>query len=322
MKKIIAIIVIVCSISIGAFVWYMSNDVDTRDIYYDTVATYREITYKTISDETLEFDILMPTKEVYDQIPVIFYVHGGAFISGDKTDLTEGVRKYVVEDILDEGYAIISLNYRLLDEDTHFPANLSDVNDAVKYTTSIAEAYNFDVDNYGIWGVEAGAYLALTIAYSENGFFGGDSTLNEFSADIKYVIDFSGITNISSIRDITGMNPDELELSQADLDVLYGPGLDIYNLSEADQSFINRFDPLTYISDDTIATYIIHGLNDELVDIQQAQLLRDKLNEFEITYSYREEIGGDSSLSGLPDTEREIIVAEFVYFVKQNYIEN
>ncbi len=322
MKKIIALIVIVCSVSIGLFVYFMTSGVDTRDVYYDSIVTYQNVTYKNLGNESLKMDIIMPTTDVFDEIPVVFYVHGGDFTSGDKSDLTEGVRRYIVEDLLDEGYAIITLNYRLIDETSTFPDNLADVNDAIKYTTSLAEGYNFDVDNYGIWGVEAGAFLALTVAYSENGYFGGDSTLTQFSADIKYVLDFSGITNFLDLTETSGLELNELDENQARLNLLFGDRYNIYELSNDDINSINHYVPLTYISNDTIPTYIIHGENDDLVDISHSILLKDELEDYSVTLTYRAQAGGDANLSGLHEAERNIIVDEVIAFVKQNYIEN
>jgi acetyl esterase/lipase len=320
LKKVFILIIAICAIGVGLFIWYMASGVDRNEVYYKTLVTYEDVVYKVAEEKELTLDILMPARFEHDEIPVVFYVHGGTFSGGDKMDLTDGVRRYVVEEILDEGYAIISINYRYLDENSHFPDNLIDVKDAIRYITSVAEDYNIDVNNYGLWGSGTGSYLALTAAYTPSGLFYGDYNLREYACDVNYVIDMSGVTNISSVRDITVMNPDELAEAQAELDILYGLGWDIYDI-ELYYEDMAYYDPLPYVSNDTVPTYIIHGLNDDLVDINQSNMLADVLEYNEIVYTYYQVLGGDNDLDGLVVSERENISNQIVYFIKSYYEE-
>ena len=322
LKKVFIIILIICAAGVALFIWYMSSGIDRNAIYYKTLVTYEDVVYKTVEESELTLDILMPARFEHDDIPVVFYVHGGTFSGGDKMDLTNGVRRYVVEEILDEGYAIISINYRYLDEDSHFPDNIIDVKDAIRYITSIAEEYNFDIDNYGLWGSGSGSYLALTAAYTPSGLFYGDYNLREFSCNVNYVIDMSGITNIATVRDTSVMNTEQVAEAQAELDILYGLGMDIYHL-EDHLDEMNQYDPISFISDDTVPTYIIHGLNDQKVNIEQSDILEQNLldNPIPLTYTYYKVLGGDNDLDDLAVSERENIVNQIVYFIKTYYKE-
>jgi len=319
LRKVIILIISVCALVVGLFIWYMSSGINRNEVYYKTLVTYEDVVYKTAEDRDLTLDILMPARFEHDSIPVVFYVHGGNFSDGDKIDLTDGVRRYVVSDILDEGYAIISINYRYLDEDSHFPDNIIDVKDAIRYITSVADDYNFDVNNYGLWGSGTGAYIALTAGYTPSGLFYGDYNLREYDCEVNYVIDMSGVTNISTVRNIVVMDTEELAAAQAELDTLYGVGMDIYNLSEEDYEEMAQFDPLSFISNDTVPTYIIHGLNDDLVSINQSNLLEQRLFDHNIPYTYYEVLGGDNDLSDLAESERDNIAAQIVYFIKTYY---
>lgn len=321
LKKIVFSILALCMVIVGFFIWYMSQGVDVNEVYYSQIVSYEDISYKSYEDRDLLLDIIMPDKIVHDKIPVLFFVHGGDFVSGDKSDLTDGLRRYLVEDMLDEGYAIVSLNYSLLDETTHFPDNIADVKDAIRYITSKADDYNFDIDNYGLWGHEAGGYLALTAAYSPSGMFTGDFTLTEFSCDVNYVIDMSGYTDMYSFMDITHLNVDELLIAQERYDILYGEEFNVYDLSDDNLTTITSYDPVSYVSSDTVPTYIIHGLEDEVVDPLQADILEGKLNIYpdSVSFEIQKIVGGDSDLNGLPEAQRIVIVDQLVYFVKSNY---
>ncbi|MBI9009409.1 MAG: alpha/beta hydrolase [Tenericutes bacterium] len=321
MKKVIIAVIVICAAGIALFLWYMSSGIDRDEVYYNTLVTYKDVVYKIAEEKELTLDILMPARFEHDEIPVVFYVHGGTFSGGDKINLTNGVRRSVVTEILDEGYAIISINYRYLDEDSHFPSNIRDVKDAIRYITSVAEDYNFDVNNYGLWGTGTGAYLALTAAYSPSGLFYGDYDLREYDCEVNYVIDMAGVTNISTVRNITEMDTVELAEAQAELDTLYGLGMDIYNLTAADYEEMALYDPLSYISNDTVPTYIMHGLNDDVVNINQSIILKQRLAEFDIIHTYYEVLGGDNDFNDLADTEVDKISSQIVYFIKTYYKE-
>lgn len=321
LKKIVFSILALCVVIVGFFIWYMSRGIDVNEVYYSQIVTYEDISYKSYEDRNLLLDIIMPDKIIHDKIPVVFFVHGGDFVSGDKSDLTNGLRRYVVEDILDEGYAIVSLNYSYLNETTHFPDNIADVKDAIRYITSKADEYNFDVNNYGLWGHEAGAYLALTAAYSPSGMFTGEYTLREFSSDVNYVIDMSGYTDMYSFMDIAHLSVSELAIAQERYDILYGEGFDVYDLTDENLATIVSYDPVSYVSSDTVPTYIIHGLGDEVVDPIQASILEGKLNQYpaSVSFEIKKIVGGDSNLNGLPEEQRIVIVDQIAYFIKSNY---
>jgi len=63
-------------------------------------------------------------------------------MGGDKTDLS-GARL-----LLDEGYAVASVNYRLSDEAT-FPAQLHDCRAAVRWLRMHAEEHKLDASRVG-----------------------------------------------------------------------------------------------------------------------------------------------------------------------------
>lgn len=321
-RKIFILIFALAAIIIGLFIWFMSTGVDRNLTFYKTLVTYKDVVYKNAGGQNLTLDILMPTEFVYDQVPVLFYVHDGSFIDGDKTDLTRGIGRELAPAILEAGYAIVSLNYRLLNEQTHFPDNIRDVKDAIRYITSVApaEEYNFDVTNFGLWGSGAGAYLALTAAYSPSALFLGDYELRQYSADVNFVIDLYGVSQISTVYDITTMTSQELAEHQTLLDQLYGVGMDIYNLTEDDYEAMASFDPLSYVSVDTLPTLIIHGMADETVDIQQSILLTEKLDLYDIDYEFHQILGGDYRLEDIADSEKINITQNVIEYLEAQYL--
>lgn len=320
MKKIIAAIILISITGIVLFIVMLPKNLDRNEILYRSLVTYENVIYKTIDDESLTIDILMPTKDVYEEVPVIIYIHGGNFTGGDKSDLTKDIREDLVPEILDAGYAIVAVNYRLLNENRHFPTCIVDVKDAIRYVHSVSQTYGFDELNFGLMGNSAGAYIALTSAYSPSGNYYGDYDLRSFSAEANYVIDLYGPTQISTMQDIQTMNTEELIETQTQLDIMFGALYDIYDLSPADYVTMSVHDPISYVSNDTVPTFIIHGVIDEEVNIEQSRLLMAKLDEYDIEYEPYEILGGDHGLANVSDTAKEVIIENILNFIDDHYI--
>jgi acetyl esterase/lipase len=317
MKKIILSIVVLAGIIIALFVFLVFRNVDRNQIVYQSLVTESNITYKTVDGNSLQLDILMPTQSDYEYVPVVFYVHDGGFVDGDKSWLTKGIGEEVANRILSEGYAIVSMNYRLLDDNTHFPANLKDIKDSIRFINSVADDYFLDRDNFGIYGSGYGAYLALTAAYSSSGAFLGDSTLTSYSVDLNYVIDFYGMTNMNDMLD--QMINNNLDAAQENMDIFYGTGFDVYNISQDNINTMELYDPLPYVSIDTVPTLIVHGLTDQIIPLSQSDLLDTKLNEFSIEHDYRKIVGGDNGLTNIKDTEVQNICDYVATFINSHY---
>jgi len=322
MKKIIITIIALSTIIIVFFIFYIPRQIDRNMILYRSLTTYDDIVYKNIDDNDLTLDICMPTKNVYELVPMIFYVHGGSFTSGDKTEMTLDIGEDVAIRMLEEGYAIISVNYRLLDEDTHMPANIVDIKDAIRYINSIAGDYGLDPDNIGIWGTSTGAYLALTVAYSPSGLFLGAYNLRNYPAEVNYVIDFYGPTEISESLELEAMSVDELEETQIWIDALYGPGMDLYNLTADDYEIMSDYDPVSFISSDTVPTIIVHGWDDDVVDLHQSELLEARLLTYSIDYQFYKILAGTHGLVGISDSEVTNICNHVIDFLDSVYVNN
>jgi len=320
MKKIIAVIILLSITGIVLFIVFLPKNLDRNEILYRSLVTYENVVYKTIDEESLTIDILMPTRNVYDTVPVVIYIHGGNFTGGDKSDLTKDIREDMVPEILDAGYAIVTVNYRLLNENRHFPTCIVDVKDAIRYIYFVSETYNFDETNLGLWGNSAGAYIALTAAYSPSGNYYGDYELRSESTDVNYVIDFYGPTEISTMKDIQTMNTDELIETQTLLDTLFGGIYDVYDLSPADYTTMSVHDPLSYVSNDTVPTFIIHGVIDDQVNINQSRILMTKLDEYDIDYEPYEILGGEHGLINVSPATKEVIITNVLNFIKDNYV--
>lgn len=317
MKKIIFAIILISTIGIVFFILYVPKNVDRNTIVYNNLVTYKDVVYKTVDTDVLTLDILMPTTTVYEKAPMIFYVHDTDLTNGDKSWLTKDIGENVTNRLLDEGYAIISLNYRMLDDATHLPANIVDIKDAIRYIRKSIDDYNLDAYNVGIWGSGMGAYLALTAAYSPSGMFLGANDLKAYSADVDYAIDFYGFTRMELRWDLTSMTSSELDALQNDFNIWYGQDFSVYSI---DYETMRTYDPYAYVSNDTIPTIIVHGLTDQVVPIEQSNTLDTKLTTYGIDHQIYRVLGGDNGLGNIVDTEKTNICDAVAAFVKALYV--
>ena len=100
--------------------------------------------------------------------PVIMWMHPGGFEEGDKDGSAIAPLAVVnmiklVQPMLERGYAVVSINYRLSPE-AIFPALIYDVKAAIRWIKANAEKYNFHPEKVAAWGSSSGGYLAAMLA--------------------------------------------------------------------------------------------------------------------------------------------------------------
>ena len=150
------------------------------------------------SDTTL--DVFSPNGE--GALPTVVWIHGGAWISGDKKDVTPYVRT-----IADRGYTTVSLNYTISPETT-YPTALTQLNTALAFLIENADEYRIDPSRIVIAGDSAGAQLTSQLAtlvtnpdYAE--LVGLDPALT--SDQLRGVVLNCGIYDVSGIPDAPGI---------------------------------------------------------------------------------------------------------------------
>lgn len=206
-------------------------------------------------------DIYLPpnTKE---KIPLVIWVHGGGWLSNDKyADM--GYMKETIAEIMNQGYALASIDYRFSTQAT-FPAQMLDCNAAISYLYENASMYGFDTDRFALMGFSAGGHLAAMLGLSQNQqvdeFF-----LPESSRDFKFqaVVDFYGPADLTLFPGaIDAKSPEGLLIGAAPLD-----RPDLAKIAS----------PVSYVDEKDPPFLIIHGEKDDLVSPRQSQLLNSWL---------------------------------------------
>src|SRR3954452_5043181 len=134
-----------------------------REIYEHAMAfatTTSDVAYASLS-EAQRLDLYRPS-EAGDRLPLIVQIHGGAFARGDKT-----TDAHEIAALVDAGYAVASLNYRLSGE-ARFPAAVYDVKAAVRFLRAVAAEHGLDPERFGACRASAGAHPACMLGITRS----------------------------------------------------------------------------------------------------------------------------------------------------------
>jgi acetyl esterase/lipase len=111
--------------------------------------------YKVVGDLNVQADVYR--KADNQPRPVLVWIHGGALIMGNRG----GVPKNLLNLAASEGYALVSIDYRLAPE-VKLPKIIADVDDAFAWIHGKgAKECNLDVKRVVVAGGSAGGYLTL-----------------------------------------------------------------------------------------------------------------------------------------------------------------
>ncbi|MDQ0675170.1 acetyl esterase/lipase [Pseudarthrobacter siccitolerans] len=282
----------------------------------DVSAVHREVTYaRALGFRPLKMDIWLP-RQATAPVPLVVWVHGGAFQLGDRRELPPTFAPNSVFRLLNEaGIACATADYRHCLE-APFPAQLHDLKAAVRYLREFAEGLGVDPERFGAWGESAGGHLVALL-----GLTGGREDLHgglgaqAHSSGISAVVDFYGV---SSLVDIPPMNtPDGLLPPALTAAVPAGMSLQPeYMLvgGSDDPALLAAASPVSYVTADAAPFLLIHGDSDGLVPHSQTDLLAAALATAGVEHEVVTIKGGDHCFFGAEDQLDAILAAAVRFF--------
>lgn len=94
---------------------------------------YENIAYKSNNEKPVLLDIYTPRNSSSEKLPVLIYVHGGGWVTGDKTIHADSYIENTILKLVEKNYAVISIEYTLVSETVHFPLPIQDTKDAIRW---------------------------------------------------------------------------------------------------------------------------------------------------------------------------------------------
>ena len=257
------------------------------------VAIMQNVAYGPLTDEML--DLCLP-QGVPGTHPGVILIHGGGWDAGDKSEFASEC-SYLAS----QGLVAATVNYRLWPAST-WPAQLVDVQLAVRFLRAHAAEFMLDPARLCSWGDSAGGHLAVFLDVLAT-IHPGDQAdlLTNQSPGVSCVVDDFGPTDLTTY----GVTPGQKGLLQGLLDKA---------TLQSDPALYRDASPVFSVSSKSGATLIVQGTEDTTVPPEQSQELQAALQKNGVSVQYISYIG-DHGFLGLNGEQITVIEAQSVSFI-------
>jgi acetyl esterase/lipase len=204
----------------------------------------------------LQLDVYEPAERGTTPRPAVVLIHGGGWTSLDKSTMT-GMGNFLAR----KGFVAFSVDYRLYDgTKNRWPAQLDDVQRAVRWVRANATTYGVNAERIGAFGHSAGGQLAALLGM-EDTRDNSDTALSRYSSRVQAVVDASAPSDFTAEKDhdnvtflISFLGADSSQHA------MWRDASPVFHARKGDAPFL-----------------VVHGTRDESVPIAQAQELVDTL---------------------------------------------
>ncbi|MGA8027291.1 MAG: alpha/beta hydrolase [Bryobacteraceae bacterium] len=259
--------------------------------------TLREnIPYGSPADSELLLDIYSPADLGAPLHPAVLLIHGGSWSSLDKSTMS-GMGKFLAH----HGFVAFSVDYRLFHgTQNRWPAQLDDVQRAVRWVRANAPKYGVDPERIGSFGHSAGAQLAALLGM-EDTRDNSDPTLAKYSSRVQAVVEVSGPTDLTTV----GNDPDGLAFLANFFGTSHSKHQEVWR--DASPAF-----QVSKHKNELAPFLIVHGSQDPDVPISQAQELFKKLKSAGATVSFVKV--NDVHTFQTPEARRQLATETLAFF--------
>ena len=266
-------------------------------------------TYKTVNNLEIKADVYRTDDTTV--LPVVISIHGGALINGHREWIDETMKKL----LLDEGYAIVSIDYRLAPE-TKLPHIIEDIEDAYTWVLKKGpELFHADTSRIAVIGSSAGGYLTLTAGHRciprpavLVSFFGyGDLIGDWYSTPSKHKRHHTIIMNEDEAwEQVSGPEISDSRDRKGDGGGFYQycrqHGLWPHAVSgwdpQKNADLFSPYMPLKNVSEEYPPTMLLHGNIDTDVPYVQSVMMSDELAKHHVEHELITIVNGEHGFYG------------------------
>lgn len=197
--------------------------------------------------------------------PVVVDIHGGGYFYGSRAS----VRMEPVLELIHRGYVVVTLDYTLSPYGK-FPLQVQEIKAAIRYLRAHADEYHIDPERIGLWGLSAGAHLAVLAAVSSGVKELDDPDMGngEYPDRVQAVVDLYGPVDLA-IGEGEGREDPSGTMSATFLGKPLSQVPELLRLSN----------PCNFIHEQIPPVFIQHGDSDRLVSIRNSCLLYERIVE-------------------------------------------
>lgn len=296
-KILIGILIFAVSAVIGACLWVIITI--SRPMKCLKVKYTGKILKDQVSDgkETTGYDLYLPM-EKKDNYGLVLYIHGGSFVSGDKSDGTKWCRFYAAH-----GYIAATMNYTLKTKERN--SNLHLMNEEIFSTVSAikdqCEALGYSIGSMATTGGSAGGCLAMIYAYTHQ----FDSPI-----PVKCVFQQTGPAIFEP-----GEWGQEGSVAQAEfVSALTGETITPAMIEDGSyKPYLDSISPARLVTPDSVPTLCAYGPNDHVVPVQLKFNLFEAFKANGVIYEYIEFTNSNHGMYSDLDKQQEYVEKSLAY---------
>lgn len=252
-----------------------------------SVSVEENVSYGSVNGTTLHLDVYKPAASNANHAAVIL-IHGGGWTSLDKSTM-RGMGQFLAR----SGFVAFAVDYRLLQENgNRWPAQLDDVQRAVRWVRAKAAKYQVDPQRIGAFGHSAGGQLAALLGM-EDTRDNSDAALAAYSSRVQAVVDVSGPSDFTVGRNAGGI--EFLKQFIGSDQKAWRDASPVYRVAKGDAPFL-----------------IVHGTEDNNVPIARAEELYEKLQAAGVPASFIKVNDGHTFRT--PEARHELAVESYAFF--------
>ena len=224
------------------------SQMDPPFVLPPTVELRTGIVYARPAGQALQLDLFVPKKRPQTRIPWMVYIHGGGWRGGSPRQFWRHAAHFA-----SLGWPGITVAYRLAPAH-RFPAQLEDVQAAVRWLRAQGAELGVDPQRIGAAGGSAGGHLAALLGTT-------DAVVDGISSRVQAVVAFNGVFDLPALDSERAAGPRSALLGD-------------------DPRLAIEASPLHQASSQAAPALLLHGTADETIPFQQAVAFQRRLREY------------------------------------------
>ena len=285
--------------------WRLVIPVARRGRSYETV---RNVDYAGDGLKSHRLDIIRRRTDQPAAGPVMVYIHGGAWIIGDKRE--QGFPMLL--ELARRGWVCVTINYRLSPKAT-WPDHIVDCKMAIAWVREHIAEYGGDSGFIAVSGGSAGGHLSALVALTpgdrsfQPGFEDKDTSVDA-CVPVYGVYDMTCTSEPGAKRHVVVYNKGLLHLLERRV---------FKSRLDQDRDIFEAASPLYRVNADAPPFFVLHGMNDTLVPVTEARRFVKALRDAsQSVVAYAELPRTQHAFDVLPSVRPANAVAGIVRFVE------